>query len=199
MTQRAGIGQERRRGFNLIESAIVLGFVGLVIGGIWVSAKAVSDKWKAERIVSGLLLMVDGARNLFPPRLWPPEIAPGYTTINTTAISAGIVPTDWVRGNKIYTPGTTQEVEFKLLYPPILSTRYIFFNFSVKSRAQANFIASAVYSSNYGAGGGYCSDVPETKWWYSTDGWPPNCPDSVSGTWRLTFYFNPTASYANTN
>ena len=39
-----------RRGFNLIEAAIVLGVVGLVIGGIWVAAAAVSESRKQAKI-----------------------------------------------------------------------------------------------------------------------------------------------------
>ncbi len=34
----------RRKGFNLVEAAIVLGVVGLVIGGIWVAANSINEK-----------------------------------------------------------------------------------------------------------------------------------------------------------
>lgn len=36
--------KKRRRGFSLIEAAIVLGIVGLVIGGIWVATAAVKNR-----------------------------------------------------------------------------------------------------------------------------------------------------------
>jgi len=35
---------KKRRGFNLIESAIVLGVVGLVVAGIWAAAVTISEK-----------------------------------------------------------------------------------------------------------------------------------------------------------
>lgn len=38
-------------GFSLIETAIVLGVVGLVIGGIWVAAAAVSENRKQARLL----------------------------------------------------------------------------------------------------------------------------------------------------
>lgn len=36
-----------RRGFSLIEAAIVLGVIGLVIGGIWIGAQAINDRRNA--------------------------------------------------------------------------------------------------------------------------------------------------------
>lgn len=44
----------RRRGFNLIEAAIVLGVIGLVIGGIWVAAAKVQQNMRvndAEKLI----------------------------------------------------------------------------------------------------------------------------------------------------
>lgn len=39
----------KRRGFSLIEAAIVLGIVGLVIGGIWTAASAVQARLRVSR------------------------------------------------------------------------------------------------------------------------------------------------------
>lgn len=36
--------RKKRRGFNLIEAAIVLGVVGLVVAGVWVAAAAISER-----------------------------------------------------------------------------------------------------------------------------------------------------------
>ncbi len=54
-----------RRGFNLVEAAIVLGVVGLVIGGIWVTASAVSRTIGINKIVTDVLLLQNNLRNLF--------------------------------------------------------------------------------------------------------------------------------------
>lgn len=42
--------QTSRRGFNLVEATIVLGVVGLIIGGIWVAASAVTTTRRTEEI-----------------------------------------------------------------------------------------------------------------------------------------------------
>lgn len=47
--------RQRRRGFNLIEAAIVLGVVGLVIGGIWISAAAVSFHFQEQKFLQGFI------------------------------------------------------------------------------------------------------------------------------------------------
>ena len=46
-----------QKGFNLIEAAIVLGVVGLVIGGIWVAASAVSRQHRAQQTLDGFLFI----------------------------------------------------------------------------------------------------------------------------------------------
>lgn len=53
--------QTKRRGFNLIESAIVLGVVGLVIGGIWVAASAVKHRRYEQKFLEGFLVLKDKA------------------------------------------------------------------------------------------------------------------------------------------
>lgn len=59
-----------QKGFNLIEAAIVLGVVGLVIGGIWVAAAAVSENHKIKQATSGVLSIVENIRRLFHGN-WP--------------------------------------------------------------------------------------------------------------------------------
>lgn len=76
-------------GFSLIEAAIVLGIVGLVIGGIWVAASAVSDRMAATRIAGSLVQMADATQNLLKRS--------AYTEVNITsaAIGAGIIPSGY--------------------------------------------------------------------------------------------------------
>ncbi len=57
----------RRRGFNLIEAAIVLGVVGLVIGGIWVAAAEVSERMRIQRTIEQLSFMVNCVRGKLQP------------------------------------------------------------------------------------------------------------------------------------
>lgn len=61
----------KRRGFNLVEAAIVLGVVGLVIGGIWVAAAAVQENNKRQTFIAALLTTSTNLQNLYknmPPR-----------------------------------------------------------------------------------------------------------------------------------
>lgn len=59
--------QSKRRGFSLVESAIVLGVVGLVLGGIWWAASAMRERQKINDLVSGVILGADKLRNLVTP------------------------------------------------------------------------------------------------------------------------------------
>ena len=50
-----GLALRRKRGFNLIESAIVLGVVGLVIGGVWSTVSALQTARLANQTLDGVL------------------------------------------------------------------------------------------------------------------------------------------------
>ena len=54
-----GLHSKKRRGFNLIEAAIVLGVVGLVVAGIWVAANIISEKREVYNIRSFQLYSLD--------------------------------------------------------------------------------------------------------------------------------------------
>jgi hypothetical protein len=54
-----------RRGFNLVEAAIVLGVVGLVIGGIWMAASAVQKKLRLQKEVTGIITITNNLRTLY--------------------------------------------------------------------------------------------------------------------------------------
>jgi len=182
----------QKRGFSLIEAAIVLGVVGLVVGGIWVAAKAVIDKWKAERLASGIITIVEGTKKLFPMQLWPNDPS-GNTDIASVLVSAGIPPADMVKGGSIIIPHNNQKntIKVNLLYPPLASDRAIYVWFLEPSKSIADQTMSIVISSQKGAiYWAYCSDSPETHWWkWPSDGWPPNCP--VGGSYKSVFYFKP--------
>ena len=45
----------RKRGFNLIEIAIVLGVTGVVIGGVWVATSSVRENMAAAEIAKEII------------------------------------------------------------------------------------------------------------------------------------------------
>ncbi len=55
-----------RRGFSLIESAIVLGVVGLVVAGIWVAAANMYENKKVDDLVSETMSIFYKAQELYP-------------------------------------------------------------------------------------------------------------------------------------
>lgn len=100
-----------RRGFNLVESAIILGIVGLVIGGIWIAAAQVTTAQKINETAAGIYILANNMRAALPQQaypttastsidvgnvartgnLWPPGFIP-HPTNNTFAVNpAGVV------------------------------------------------------------------------------------------------------------
>lgn len=96
------IARRARRGFSLIEAAIVLGVVGAVIGTIWVSAANMYEEYKVSKTVEGIFTTARNIQNLISFRDGE-EIGPGVN-ITATLLSAGVFPKDWVSDNKITTP-----------------------------------------------------------------------------------------------
>lgn len=94
--------QNHKRGFNLIEAAIVLGVVGLVVGGIWISASAVSDHFKVSKTASGLLDVCVNIGKVFDDRLV--SGGTGSTDITSAVFQAGFFPRDWWNGSRINLP-----------------------------------------------------------------------------------------------
>lgn len=88
-----------RRGFNLVEAAIVLGIVGLVIGGIWVAASAVQSNLRKSDASKAIIQMVQNVRIMYDGQ------APGATgSITSAVINAKAVPADFINGTNIINP-----------------------------------------------------------------------------------------------
>lgn len=60
---------KKKKGFSLIESAIVLAVVGLVIGGIWVAAASVIETRKANQTVNAFLGIINKVGYFYPPNV----------------------------------------------------------------------------------------------------------------------------------
>lgn len=98
----AAIGHTpKRRGFSLIEAAIVLGVVGVVIGGIWAAASAVSNRFKVATLVQNSLLAFQQAEKLITRQVieqYPDNTCPDLTR---QMISAGAIPHDYVKSASV--------------------------------------------------------------------------------------------------
>ena len=90
-----GPAAHKKRGFNLIESAIVLGVVGLVIGGIWVAAATINENYKVNKTVADLQLIVKNIQNMISIS---DAMTIGNAGITQLLLNAGVFPADW--GNK---------------------------------------------------------------------------------------------------
>lgn len=51
-----------KKAFSLIEAAIVLGVVGLVIGGIWIGAATLKQRWFEQKFMEGLVVLTENAQ-----------------------------------------------------------------------------------------------------------------------------------------
>lgn len=101
--------QNHKRGFSLIEAAIVLGVVGLVIGGIWFAAATIYENYRFSKAASDILLIVKNTQNLISVR---DSSVIGVASITQTLKDAGVFPQDWVRGaidtDRFFNPLTNQ-------------------------------------------------------------------------------------------
>lgn len=77
--------QPQRRGFSLIEAAIVLGIIGLVIGGIWVAASAIQINLRAEKLQKFYLNSYETSRGLIRTTLSNTDFTPLFATYTFSA------------------------------------------------------------------------------------------------------------------
>lgn len=85
--------------FSLIEAAIVLAIVGLVIGGIWVAASAVSFTRNISSVSSDLATIAQNIRSKGNSTFWVgPVVSSGSTTtyFQTTLYNMKLAPSSWV-------------------------------------------------------------------------------------------------------
>lgn len=85
---------QRFRGFSLIEAAIILGVIGVVIGGIWAGANAITISNQKSDVLKTTLSIVQGVRNLYVG-----QTVASNTNITSNMVQAGIVPAGWVNGS----------------------------------------------------------------------------------------------------
>ena len=84
------VAHKTRMGFNLIEAAIVLAVVGGVIGGIWYSASAVTEKSRQKTTLEMLTLCVNKMRMAL--KQVPAHSYIDGDSFNNLAVSIGAIP-----------------------------------------------------------------------------------------------------------
>ena len=92
----------KKRGFNLIEVATVLGVVGLVVGAIWVGAAALRENMAVKSIKEGIFITANNIQNMIS--INQSNIIGHNVNLVSMVLAAGGVPKDWVKSGTIQTP-----------------------------------------------------------------------------------------------
>lgn len=94
-------GKHKKRGFSLIEAAIVLAVVGLVLGGIWWGATSVQKNIKIKSVAEDIILFCNTSM-----RIMPRSVIPSNTDYFTASqiFSMGLLPKTWMKGNTTVAP-----------------------------------------------------------------------------------------------
>ena len=136
--------QNHKRGFNLIEAAIVLAVVGGVIGGIWVSAANMYESYKVNKTAADIAIIVKNIQGLISNM--DAETLGNGNIPTSSLISAGVFPEDWINGNSIKSPFGTS-VSFMNDTSPLPAKFYI----SLQGAARSSCIKLVVKVSSFGA------------------------------------------------
>lgn len=88
----------RKKGFSILELAIVLGIVGVVIGGIWATASNARRNVQASRLEQQTQVLVDNIRTYYASRALPAAQIVA-ATFTATLRTAGIFPEEMCPAN----------------------------------------------------------------------------------------------------
>lgn len=88
-----------KKGFSLIESIIVLGIVGFVLGGIWIAAGSVNDHVKMNRLQTQT-----GMLNQKINKVFQLNQSYFYTEITSMLASSNLAPSDMISGSNLVDP-----------------------------------------------------------------------------------------------
>ncbi len=81
--------KNNKRGFNLIEIAIVLAVIGLVIGGIYVAASAVTENNRKQNTQKQLLQIVQNVRAVFSTQAQITAAQVAYANVKAMSLFPG--------------------------------------------------------------------------------------------------------------
>ena len=91
------VAHNQKKGFNLIEAAIVLAVVGAVLGTIWGVSAHFYEEYKVNKTVSDLTQIARNIQNLISLR--DAETLGDDYSLDTFLTTSGVVPKDWIIRN----------------------------------------------------------------------------------------------------
>ena len=92
---------KQKRGFNLIEMAMVMGVVALLFGTVWLGASSVQQNERIQRSITGVLIAAQNLNKQLPSSF----VTASYIAIPSSyLINAKIFPDDWVQNNSLKNP-----------------------------------------------------------------------------------------------
>ncbi len=110
----------------------MLGVVGLVIGGIWIAASAVSANYKLAEMTKGIGFANERLRQLAPTLGSAPVTLIDWPTRTGPGISMGILPNDWISSG-VVVPPFSEIQQFGITYNGNGGFQYIIGNVSAEN------------------------------------------------------------------
>jgi prepilin-type N-terminal cleavage/methylation domain-containing protein len=86
--------QRLRRGFTLVELAIVLGITGIVLAAIWTAASAVSQRNHAQQASQEVLQILNGYKKIYGVR--GEDTGAGWVDVTCLGAHSGAFPADMI-------------------------------------------------------------------------------------------------------
>lgn len=89
----------KKRGFSLIEAALVMGVVGLVMGGVWMTLSSVRNASMDRAFLQQTVTLAQNVRTYFATRPLPSTAADVTTYSDFALRAAKVFPEDTCSGN----------------------------------------------------------------------------------------------------
>lgn len=111
------------KAFSLIESAIVLGVAGLVIGGIWIAATAINENRAINQAISGILMIDSNLNQSFNGRT---TALSTWITTGTSGLMSSMVALSGADGFTIDGKSSVPNSQLLLTYESPGHSRFVF-------------------------------------------------------------------------